>query len=129
VVEHYHPVDLLGALERLRDAGRANARFAERHPSRPVTRRPGVRHRIKAGALTGLAAVGLRSARIQHETWRFLCHESFREAFWREVDAKDERQDPPPREDLRIGRTLARLASRDEDAGMPPADPDFDARP
>jgi glycosyltransferase involved in cell wall biosynthesis len=119
VVEHYHPTDLPRAIERARDIGRANARFAERHPSRPAPRRPGARHRIKAAALTGLTAIGLTSPRLQRETWRFLCHEAFREAFWRQVDSRSERPDPPPPEGLRIGRTLARLASRDEDAGLP----------
>jgi GT2 family glycosyltransferase len=118
VVEHYHPTDLAMAIERACDIGRANARFIERHPSRPFPRRPGVRHRIKAGALTGLAAVGLRSPRIQRETWRFLCHEAFREAFWREFDSQSERAEPPP-EGVRIGRRLARLARRDGDAGLP----------
>jgi GT2 family glycosyltransferase len=121
VVEHYHPIDLPGAIERMRDIGQANARFTERHPSRPVPRRPGARHRIKAGALTGLALVGVRSTRVQHETWRFLCHESFREAFWTETDARAGRRTAPPPDGLRIGKTLARLTSRDEDARMPPS--------
>jgi cellulose synthase/poly-beta-1,6-N-acetylglucosamine synthase-like glycosyltransferase len=119
VVEHYHPADLPSAIERSRDIGRANARFIQRHPSRPVPRRPGVRHRVKALALTGLAAVGVRHRRVQHETWRFLCHESFREAFWSEVDAMNGGRGSQPPQGLRIGRTLARIASRDEDAGMP----------
>jgi len=119
VVEHYHPSDLPMAIERMRDMGRANARFAERHPRRPVPRRPDVRHRVKAGGLAALAALGVRSSRVQHETWRFLCHEAFREAYWREVDAGKHGGEAPEQEGLRIGRRLARLARRDEDAAMP----------
>lgn len=119
VVEHYHPTDLPRAIERMRDSGRSNARFAERHPSRPAPRRPGAPHRVKAAVLTGLAAIGARNPRVQRETWRFLCHESFREAYWREVDSMAGRRDAAPREGLRIGSTLARLAARDEDAGVP----------
>jgi glycosyltransferase involved in cell wall biosynthesis len=119
VVEHYQPVDLSMAIDRTCDIGRGNARFIERHPHRPVPRRPGARHRIKASTLTGLTALGLRSPRLKREVWRFLCHEAFREAFWREVDSRDERRDLPPPERLRIGRSLARLASRDKDARLP----------
>jgi glycosyltransferase involved in cell wall biosynthesis len=119
VVEHYHPVDLSIAIDRAGDIGRSHARFIERHPYRPAPRRPGARHRIKASTLTALTAMGLRSARLQREIWRFLCHEAFREAFWREVDSRNEGPDPPPPERLRIGRRLARLASRDEDARLP----------
>jgi hypothetical protein len=55
---------------------------------------------------------------LQHETWRFLCHEATREAYW---DAIDRREDGRQRSgaELRIGRTLARLATRDQDARMP----------
>jgi GT2 family glycosyltransferase len=120
-VEHHHPTDLPKSIERMRDIGQTNARFAERHPSRPAPRRPGVRHRIKAGLLTLLAAAGVRSSRLQRETWRFLCHESHREAFWREVDARAGRRTATRQGGLQIGRTLARLASRDEAARMPPS--------
>lgn len=121
VVEHHHPTDLPGTIVRMRDVGWSNARFAERHPHRPPPRRPGARHRVKAGALTALAAAGVRTPRLQQETWRFLCHESFREAFWSAVDAREQNGGGPAEapSELRIGRTLARLAARDQDARMP----------
>jgi hypothetical protein len=118
-VEHYHPTDLPMAIARMLNVGGSNARCAERHPSRPIPRRPCARHRLKAAALTGLAAIGVRSPRVQRETWRFLCHEAFREAYWNEVDARADGRDAAPQEGLRIGRTLARLAARDGAAGLP----------
>jgi hypothetical protein len=105
------------------DAGRSLARLAERHSDREVARRPGLRHRVKAAGLTALALVGISSPRVKHETWRFLCHEAAREGYWDTVDGKGVSDGG-----LRIGRTLARLASRDEDAKMPHADPRFDLR-
>jgi glycosyltransferase involved in cell wall biosynthesis len=116
VVEHYQPTDLSRTVARMLEAGRALVRFAENHPDRAVARRPGMRHRVKAAALTGLAAAGVRNPRVQHETWRFLCHEAMREGYWTAVDGGDRRR---AAHELRIGRTLARLASRDPDARMP----------
>jgi glycosyltransferase involved in cell wall biosynthesis len=118
VVEHCHPTDLNGSIARMRDVGRALAHFTERYPDHPVARRPALRHRVKAAALTSLAAAGVRTPRLQRETWRFLCHEASREGYWRAVDERDGRPWPAS-EHLRIGRTLARLAGRDEDAQMP----------
>jgi hypothetical protein len=120
VAEHHHPTDLPKSIVRMRDVGWSLARFVERHPDRPVARRPGVRHRVKGAALTVLAAAGVRTPRVQRETWRFLCHESSREGYWDAVDARAGGR-AQPRDGLRIGRTLARLASRDEDAQMPRA--------
>lgn len=116
VVDHYHPLDLPTTLEQLRDIGRSAAAFAARHPGREWPRRPGIRHRVKAAALTGLALARVRSDRVQRETWRFLCHEAHREAYWSATDGV-------PAGPLRIGRTLARLAARDEDARMPAGAP------
>lgn len=118
VVEHFQPTDLARTLERAFRIGHSLPRFAARHPDRPVARRPGVRHRVKAAALTALTAGGVRSERIRHETWRFLCHEAAREAYWGAVDAGDGDGDVP-QEPVRIGARLARLAGRDPDASMP----------
>jgi glycosyltransferase involved in cell wall biosynthesis len=125
VAEHHQPTDLMRTVDRMFDGGRALVRFAERHPDHPETRRPGMRHRVKAAALTALAAAGVRSPRVQHETWRFLSHEAMREGYWSAMDGR------APAPGLRIGRTLARLASRDPAARMPtaslPADHERDA--
>jgi hypothetical protein len=118
VVEHYSPMDLPMAIKRMRKVGGTLALLAERHPTFPVPRRPGVRHRVKAGVLTCLVATSGGTQRFQEETWRFLCHEASREAYWDAVDAR-ERGGVPPLRDLRIGGTLARLASRHPDARLP----------
>jgi GT2 family glycosyltransferase len=119
-VEHYQPMDLPRAMARLHLAGRALVRFAQRHPERPVPRRPGVRHRVKAGALTALSLARIRHPRLQRETWRFLCHEAGREGYWEALTAGGDAHAPA---ELRIGRRLARLASRDPDAQLPPEHP------
>jgi glycosyltransferase involved in cell wall biosynthesis len=118
LVEHYHPVDLSGTLARMNQSGRSLALMAERHPDRAVPRRPGLRHRVKATGLAALALAGVRSPRVKYETWRFLCHEANREAYWDALDRRLTTRDAP-REPIRIGRTLARLASRDRDAQLP----------
>lgn len=115
VVDHYQPLDLPRAITRLHRIGRSGAALAASAASagRPVPRRPGLRHRVKAAALTVLAVLPARTARIQRETWRFLCHEATREGYWDAIDGRDSA------EPLRIGRTLARIAGRDADAQMP----------
>jgi glycosyltransferase involved in cell wall biosynthesis len=118
VVEHCHPLDLDAAIDRLLRVGHALPSFTERNPRWPEPSRPGLRHRLKAGALTGLAALGARTPRLQRETWRFLCHEATREAYWGAVDAGSGEGDPSGG-GLRIGRRLARIAARDEDARLP----------
>ena len=127
-VDHYHPADLPGAIRRMRDVGTSLAISVERHPTREVPRRPGLRHRVKAAGLTALALARVRTRAVQRETWRFLCHESTREGFWDAMDTKNGRSRGSG-DRLRIGRTLARLASRDEDAQLPAADERFDRRP
>jgi len=111
-VEHWHPTDLPSALRRMWAAGRGNAQLVARHPERwPAPRPPSFRHSVKAGALTVLNLLGLGSLQgIRDETWRFLCHQAHREAFW---SASDERPARHPRR----GALLARLAARDEAAG------------
>ena len=116
VVEHSHPRDLAMAVEHCRMVGVMLAPFVERYPQHPTPRRPSARHRLKAATLTGLDVLGVRTPRIQQETWRFLCHEATREGYW---DVMDDRGGEPPRHGPRIGRRLARLASRDEDARLP----------
>jgi hypothetical protein len=118
VVEHCNPTDLARTIERMRSVGRASAVLAERHAGFPVPRRPGLRHRVKAGVLTGLAAAGAHTPALQRETWRFLCHQAAREAYW-----SGEPNTPRGRDSVvaapRVGRMLARLAIRDRDAQMP----------
>jgi hypothetical protein len=97
------------------------APFVERHPEWPVTRRPGPRHRVKAAALTGIAAIGIRTPRLQREVWRFLCNEASREGYWDTVEPRG-RFSNPPADGLRIGSRLAQLAIRDEDARLPARD-------
>lgn len=118
VVEHSHPLDLLGAIERCHMIGVTLVAFAERHPDHELPRRPAMRHRLKATALTALARAGVTTPRLQQETWRFLCHEAAREGYWDTVDHRAG-EGLPPGPGLRMGATLARLASRDEDTRMP----------
>ena len=105
VVEHWHPVDLSAVLARMRKLGRSGVLLHERVPDWPRARRPGVRHRTRAAILTALNLAPVRSTRLRHATWRFLCHEAFREGWW-EVEPRDGGP-------LRIGGSLARLAAGD----------------
>jgi len=119
VAEHYHPTDLAGLLRRMWVVGRANAQIVERFPEWPSPPRPGWRHRAKSAALTALSALPHPPESIRSATWRFLCHETYREAFW--ADARDEEPRPP-----RIGGRLARRAVRreaDEGVGQRPRPP------
>jgi GT2 family glycosyltransferase len=105
VVDHYHPTDLPATLERMRRAGEASASLAARFRDWPAPRPPSLRHRLKAGVLTGLNLTGLRTSGLRHESWRFLCHEAHREAFWG--------VDRPNGHPLGIGRALAGICARD----------------
>jgi glycosyltransferase involved in cell wall biosynthesis len=116
VVEHRHPLDLPGAIERFRGTAASLVLFTERHPDWPPPTRPGARHRAKAGALTALTALGLGRGPLRRETWRFLCDEATREGYW---DAIARAGHDPPARGVRIGATLARLASRDRDTRLP----------
>jgi GT2 family glycosyltransferase len=100
IAEHYHPTDLALTLDRMRRVGSAYRLLEERAPELPMPTRPSIRHRARAAALTPAALVGV----AREATWRFLCDEALREAFW-EVE-------PPPGRRLRIGDALARLAIR-----------------
>ena len=106
--EHFHPVDLPGAVRRMRKAGASTALLVERVADYPVPRRPGARHRAKSAALTALFAVGLRP---RHVAWEFLCHEAHREGFWG--------IEPPADGGLAIGRRLLDLAARDPATSRP----------
>ncbi len=105
IVEHFHPTDLLAALERVRGWGHWTRLLVERNPGWPAPRRPGGRHRLKAAALTVLTAAGVRISTVRTTSWRFLCHEAYREGYW-DVPAAG----PRP---LRIGGALARRAAAD----------------
>ena len=96
VALHYHPTNLAGTLARMRRVGRAFRVLERKAPQLPMPRRPSAKHRLKAAALTPLAAAG-----IGRETaWRFLCDEAQREAFWG--------VEPPAGRALAIGNGLAR---------------------
>ena len=126
LVYHYQPTDLPSTIARMHGVGWSHARIAERYVDRPAPRRPGLRHRVKAAALTALASVGARNQRVKHETWRFLCHQAAREGYWSAVDGKAPPAGPFD-EHIRIGRTLARLASRDPATMMPRGVTEFSA--
>jgi GT2 family glycosyltransferase len=104
VAEHFHPTDLTATLERMRTVGEAFQVLSERAPDFPMPTRPGVRHRVKAWSLTAPYLAHLRPTRIRRASWRFLCDEVQREAYW------GLRQEPGA---PRVGATLARLAARD----------------
>lgn len=97
---HYHPTDLAATLARMRRVGRAFRLLERKAPQLPMPSRPGMRHRVKAAALSPAALVGA----ARQTTWRFLCDEALREAFW-EVE-------PRAGHHLRIGASLARMAIR-----------------
>jgi hypothetical protein len=67
---------------------------------------------VKAAALGVLQRTGLGGDRVTEETWRFLCHEAYREACWGEAD--------PGTPHVRIGAGLARRAYREEAAQATP---------
>ena len=107
VAQHYHPTDLAATLERMRRVGRAYRLLVERAPEVAVPTRPSARHRARAAALLPAALTGT----AREATWRFLCDEALREAYW-EVP-------PPPGRRLRIGDPLARAAIRHQRPRVP----------
>ena len=121
VVEHFHPYDLPGSLRRMRRLGIAALLLHERFDDWPLPRRSDARHHAKAGALTALNMVPrFRPAPLRHATWHFLSHQAFREGCW----GIEPRGDRP----LRIGSTLAGLATRDP-ATRPTVEDRLSARP
>lgn len=118
--EHSHPTDLARTLERMAAVGRAGRLLAELAPELPAPRRPGLRHRLRAAALTTLYALPRRSQRVREATWRFLCDQVQREAMW----GADEAEAPLPR----TGAGLARRALADPLAsGLPEPAPEGEA--
>ncbi|MEA2450017.1 MAG: hypothetical protein QOG63_1949 [Thermoleophilaceae bacterium] len=121
-VEHCSPTDLPRTLARMSSVGRGFALLGERHAGYPVPTRPGLRHRVGACALTVLAALGARTPALRRETWRFLCHQAVREAYW-SGGGHGVRGGGATAAAPRVGRTLARLAARDGEAQMPAGGP------
>jgi GT2 family glycosyltransferase len=107
LAEHDHSTDLAATLWRMRDFGRSYRRLTELVADEPSPRRPGARHRVKAWALTPLAATRPLTTAGRTAIWEFLCDEAHREAFWGEPDPASS---APA---VRIGAGLARLAQRD----------------
>jgi len=105
VVDHYHPVELGGWLDRMRLLGRSAHTMVERVPTWPVPRRPGTRHRVKAAVLTVALRARIPSAALRQVRWRFLSDEAFREGFWNVA--------PRGLNRVRIGATLARISASD----------------
>ncbi|MGI8461301.1 MAG: glycosyltransferase family 2 protein [Solirubrobacterales bacterium] len=104
ITDHYHPTDLERTIGRMRRVGRAYRVLEPRAPELPMPTPPSAKHRLKAAALAPLALVGAD----QRRTWRFLCDEAQREAYWR--------VEPPAGRRLAIGDRLARVAIRGKDA-------------
>ena len=108
---HFHPTDLAQTLERMRGVGVAYRRLCELAPEISAPPRPALRHRVKAAALTVGMLAG-HPAWARTASWRFLCDEVQREAYW----GSDDDTEAP-----RIGRRLARLAVADPLSNPPPA--------
>jgi hypothetical protein len=96
--EHYHPADLATTLDRMRRVGVAYRQLVERAPEVAVPSRPSHKHRVKSMALLAAGVVG----QARETTWRFLCDEALREAYWGVEPGSGRR--------LRIGDALARAA-------------------
>jgi hypothetical protein len=118
IVEHAPPLDLRAAVARMWRTGQAQAGFVAKHPEWAVASPPGARHRVKAAALTALAALGVRTPKLQREIWRFLCHEATREGYWDAVENGVQSRAPVDGVP-RIGRRLVELASKDPEAQAP----------
>lgn len=110
LVEHFHPAGLELMMRQLRRYGAEYAKLRELHPEHEFPRRPSARHRVKASALHALYASGIRPRPVKREVWRFLTHQTHREALWEGIGSGCE---------PRIGARLARRALRDPDAAMP----------
>jgi GT2 family glycosyltransferase len=110
VAMHFHPTDLARVLRRMQAIGVAYRRLRELAPEAIEPSRPSAKHRIKAAALTLAMLPGSRRP-AREASWRFLCDEALREAFWEGAATNG----PHPR----IGRRLARIALADPEATPP----------
>lgn len=99
VAEHTQPIDIDYALARARRSGPQFRALAERAPDVRLPRRPGWRHRLKAGTLGALHLIGVRTP-IRKAEWRFVVDEAQREALW------ERNADGPIRIGTRIERRL-----------------------
>jgi len=121
VVEHHHPTDLEATVRQLRGYGFAAQRLIRLHPEVDRPSPPSARHRLKAAGLLALNRAGMRPRAVREETWRFLCHQSFREGLW---EGEADRPEP------RIGARLFRAAAADPQVARPldpEADPESEA--
>jgi GT2 family glycosyltransferase len=109
---HFHPTDLARTLVRMRGVGVAYRRLCDLAPEIRAPRRPALRHRAKAAGLTAAMLAG-RPDWARTASWRFLCDEVQREAFW----GGGEGMEGP-----RIGRRLARLTAADPVSNPPLAE-------
>ncbi len=103
VGEHAQAIDLPMLMARARDSGPYFRVLAEKVPGTAVPRAPGMRHRVKAGALTTSYAARVRPRVVRHAAWRFLVDEAQREALW-----------GSERDELQIGATLRRAATQSD---------------
>lgn len=111
---HFHPTDLGRTLERAARVGESQRLLVELAPEVTAPRPPGARHRLKAALLTAPALARVRPMALRRATWRFLCDQRQREAYWGRT------ADGAP-----IGARLERLARRDPLAWPPtPSAPD-----
>lgn len=103
LAEHDHPTDLASTLRRMRAFGHSLRLLCELDPAEPRPGRPAPRHRLAALALALAAPLGFGAAPLRRRSWRFLCEQAAREAFWEEPD--------PPDPAVRVGRRLAERLS------------------
>ncbi len=95
--------------------GGEGERFDRRAPSGLADApRPKPRHRLKAGGLAALTALPRWPVALREETWRFLCHQTFRESFWA-------REEERPQRVPRVGARLVPRATREARAASSPA--------
>jgi glycosyltransferase involved in cell wall biosynthesis len=85
--EHYHPVDLIGTLDRMSKIGKSARLLVERAPDwtwfpawhAPPRRDP--QTLTKEMVLAISHAGGIRPRRVRHATWWLLCEQAFRTAY------------------------------------------------
>jgi hypothetical protein len=104
LVDHFHPTDLTATLARMDKVAQGGKLLGESVRSWPVPRRPGLRHRLRAAALTVAAGVS-QVPPVRERAWEFLCHEAYRESYWGVR---------PSDRPLLIGNRLLGLAKREE---------------